>query len=471
MRFTTILTIGFALALAAPAAGQQTPPEGGEPKEFSVPEARTFSLDNGMAVTLAPYGTLPKVTVQLSVRAGNVNESADEVWLADLTGDLMQEGTTSRSGPEIARDAAAMGGSVNVGVGVDQTTIGGEALTEHAGDLVALIADLARNPAFPADELPRLKADLERQVTIARSQPQQVALEKFREVLYPGHPYGRLFPTPAMIQGYTLEQVEGFYGDHFGAARAHLYVAGRFDAAAVEAAVREAFGDWASGPPPETRVPEPSSERKVWLIDRPGAVQSTIYLGLPVADPSSPDWVALQVTNALLGGSFNSRITANIREDKGYTYSPFSQVSSRFRDAYWAQAADVTTDVTGASLKEIFHEIDRLQAEPPSDAELEGIQNYLAGVFVLQNSNPGAIIGQLRFLDLHGLDRDYLESYVSNVYAVTPDEVSRIASEWLDDEAMAIVVAGDRAQIQEQVEPYGEVVVEGESPSPTLRRE
>lgn len=471
MRLTTILSIGFALALAAPAAGQQTPPEGGEPKEFSVPEARTFSLENGMDVTLAPYGTLPKVTVQLAMRAGNVNEAADEVWLADLTGDLMQEGTTSRTGPEISRDAAAMGGTVNVGVGVDQTTIGGEALTEHAGDLVALIADLARNPAFPADELPRLKADRVRQVTIARSQPQQVALEKFREILYPGHPYGRLFPTPAMIQGYTLEQVEGFYGDHFGADRAHLYVSGRFDAAAVEAAVREAFGDWPSGPPPETDVPEPSSERKVWLIDRPGAVQSTIYMGLPVADPSNPDWVELQVTNALLGGSFNSRITANIREDKGYTYSPFSQVSSRFRDAYWVQTADVTTDVTGASLKEIFHEIDRLQAEPPSDEELEGIQNYLAGVFVLQNSNPGAIIGQLRFLDLHGLGRDYLESYVSNVHAVTPGEVSRIASEWLDDEEMAIVVAGDRAQIQEQLEPYGDVVVEGETPSPTLQRE
>lgn len=471
MRLETILTIGFALALAAPAAGQQTPPEGGEPKEFSVPEARTFSLDNGMDVTLAPYGTLPKVTVQLAMRAGNVNEAADEVWLADLTGDLMQEGTTSRSDPEIARDAAAIGGSVNVGVGVDETTIGGEALAEHAGDLVALIADLARNPAFPADELPRIKTDLVRQVTIARSQPRQVALEKFREVLYPGHPYGRLFPTPEMIQGYTLEQVEGFYGDHFGAGRAHLYVSGRFDAAEVEAAVREAFGDWAGGPPPETDVPEPSSERKVWLVDRPGAVQSTIYMGLPVADPSNPDWVALQVTNALLGGSFNSRITANIREDKGYTYSPFSQVSSRFRDAYWVQAADVTTDVTGASLKEILYEIDRLQAEPPSDEELEGIQNYLAGVFVLQNSNPGAIIGQLRFLDLHGLGRDYLESYVSNVYAVTPREVSRIASEWLDDEEMAIVVAGDRETIEEQVEPYGEVVVEGESPSPTLQRE
>lgn len=471
MRTRTILTIGFALALAAPAAGQQTPPEGGEPEEFSVPEARTFSLNNGMDVTLAPYGTLPKVTAQLALRAGNVNEAPDEVWLADLTGNLMEEGTTSRSAEQIARDAARMGGEVGIGVGVDETTVRGEALSEHAADLVALIADLARNPSFPEGELPRLKADLVRQVTIARSQPQQLTLEKFREILYPEHPYGRVFPTAEMIQGYGLDRIERFYAENFGADRAHLYVSGRFDATAVETAIREAFGDWPSGPAPVTDVPEPESERKVWLIDRPGAVQSTVWLGLPVADPSDPDWVALQVTNALLGGSFNSRITSNIRETKGYTYSPVSQISSRFRDAYWVQTADVTTAVTGPSLKEIFYEIDRLQAEPPSEEELEGIQNYLAGVFVLQNSNPGAIIGQLRFLDLHGLGRDYLESYVSNVYRVTPDEVSRIASEWLEDEKMVIVVAGDREQIAEQVEPYGEVVVEGENPSPPLERD
>lgn len=471
MRTMAISTIGLALALAAPAAAQQTPPPGGEPREFSVPEARTFTLDDGMTVTLAPYGELPKVTVQLAVRAGNVNEAADEVWLADLTGKLMQEGTTSRTAEQIARDAARLGGAVSVGVGLEETTVGGEALTEHAPELVALIADLARHPAFPESELPRMKADLVRQVTISRSQPQQLTLEKFREVLYGDHPFGRVYPTVEALQGYTLDQVRGFYADNFGAARSHLYVSGRFDAAAVEAAVRRAFGDWQAGPAVETNVPHPSSERKVYLIDRPGAVQTTVYLGLPVIDPSDDEYVPLLVTNALLGGSFNSRITSNIREDKGYTYSPFSQVSTRYRDAYWVQTADVTTDVTGASLTEIFKEIDRLQAEPPSEAELDGIQNYLGGIFVLQNSNPGAIIGQLRFLDLHGLDRSYLETYVSNVHAVTPAEVSRVASEYLDDDEMTIVVTGDRATIEEQVAPFGEVVVEGESPTPALRRE
>lgn len=173
------------------------------------------------------------------------------------------------------------------------------------------------------------------------------------------------------------------------------------------------------------------------------------------AESSNPDYPALSVTNALLGGSFGSRITRNIRENKGYTYSPSSSVSNRYRDSYWAQSADVTTDVTGASLKEIFFEVDRLRSEPPSVDELRGIQNYLAGIFVLQNSSPSGIISQLRFLDLHGLKRDYLENFVKRVHAVTPAEVMRIAQTYIRPDQMTIVVVGDKSKVASQLLPYG----------------
>ena len=463
------LALALALAVAAPALAQETPPAPGEPRDFKLSETRTFSLPNGMKVTLAPYGWIPKATVQLAVRTGNIDEGPSETWLADLAGALMMEGTTARSGREIALEAARMGGRVDVGIGVDESTVGGDALAEFVPDLVRLVAEIARRPSFPESELDRLKADLVRNVMVAKSQPQQIALEKFRQVMYGDHPYGRVFPTPEMLQGYTIDQVRDFHAGHFGAARSHLYVAGNFDAAAVEAAVREAFGDWEAGTPFEAKVPEPSSERKIHLLDRPGAVQSTVYLGVPVeADPSHEDWVALQVTNALLGGSFSSRITSNIRENKGYTYSPFSQVSARHRDAYWAEIADVTTAVTGPSLEEIFKEIDRLQAEPPSTEELRGIQNYMAGIFVLQNSSPAGIVGQLRVVNLHGLDPSYLTGYVSDVYAVTPEEVRRMASTHLDDDRMTMVIAGDVTQIRDQVSRFAPIV---EPTSPPLRRE
>lgn len=452
-------TILFLLTLAAaPLTGEkQAPPEPGKPKGFSVPAPHKFTLGNGLAVTLVFYGTLPKVTVRLAVRAGSIDEGSKETWLADLTGDLLPQGTTSKTASEIAEAAARMGGSLDVTVGTDRTDVGGDVLSEFGPEMVALVADVVCHPKLPESELPRLKADRQRRLSIARSQPQQLALEKFLAVLYPDHPYGRLFPTPEMLQGYSAEQVHAYYDANFGAARSHLYVVGRFDDKALEASIRKAFSDWKRGTQPISNVPKPASERAVYLIDRPGAVQSTIYLGMPVIDPSNPDYIPLVVTNALLGGSFASRITSNIREQKGYTYSPRSQVAVRYRTAYWVEIADVTTNVTGPSLKEIFAEIERLKAEPPTAKELKGIQNYLTGTFVLQNSSRPGILSQLEFVDLHGLPADYLNSYVARVSAVTPQDVQRMTAKYVQDDKATIVIAGDKKVIEEQVTPYGKI--------------
>jgi predicted Zn-dependent peptidase len=249
--------------------------------------------------------------------------------------------------------------------------------------------------------------------------------------------------------------VRAFHAANYGARRATLYVVGQFDAAAVERAAREAFASWAPGAAPTVRPPTPKTERSVTLLDRPGAVQSTVNLGVPVADPSNPDYTRLEVTNALLGGSFGSRITTNIREQKGYTYSPYSTLSPRYRSAYWAEVADVTTDKTGASLTEIFGEVDRLRREAPPAPELRGIQNYLAGTFTLRNGSRGGVAGQLQFLDVHGLPDSYLTGYVGRVMAVTPEEVRGTAERWLAPERMTLVVVGDKKTVEPQVAPFG----------------
>ena len=448
----------FSLALAlAPSvrADKQSPPPPAAPKGFSVPQPKTFTLENGLGVTLVPYGTVPKVTVRLAVLTGNANEAANQVWMADIVGDMLTEGTATRTASQIAEDAAKMGGSIDVNVGENRTEIGGDVLSEFGPNLVALVADVARHPKFPETDFTRVKADRLRQLSIARSQPQPLAQEKFRAVLYGDHPYGRLFPTEAMLQGYTLAQARDFYDKNYGAGRSHVYVAGRFDAAAMEAAIRKGFGDWKRGAAPNIPPANPKSSRAVYILDRPGAVQSTILMGMPVIDPSKPDWDALFLMNVLLGGSFSSRITSNIREAKGYTYSPNGQLSNRYHDAYWAEAADVTTNVTGPAVKEIFGEVDRLQAEPPTDKELKGFQNYRAGVFILQNSSRGGIIGQLEFVDLHGLPGDYLNGYVKRLYAITPAQVQQMAKKYIQDDKATIVVVGDKKVIEEQLKPFG----------------
>lgn len=454
---TALFLIALALPAEAARADKQAPPAPAKPRGFSVPAPTRMTLENGLQVTLVPYGTVPKVTVRLAVLAGNVNESAREVWLADLTGDMLSEGTTTRTASQIAQDAARMGGALEIVVGENRTEIGGDVLAEFGPEMVALVADIARNPKLPESELARLKADRLRQLSIAKTQPQPLAQEKFRAVLYGDHPYGRLFPTDAMLQGYSIAQVRGFYDKNFGAARSHLYLVGRYDAVAMEAAIRKAFAGWKRGAAPDAPPPAPRSERAVYLIDRPGAPQSTINLGMPVVDPSSADWDRLFLMNVLLGGSFSSRITSNIRENKGYTYSPQAQLSNRFRDAYWVEIADVTTKVTGPAIKEILGEIDRLQAAPPSEQELKGFQNYRAGVFILQNSSRPGIIGQLEFVDLHGLPADYLNGYVGRLYAITPQQVQDVAKKYIRDDNATIVVVGDRKIIEEQVKEFGPI--------------
>ena len=442
------------LSVSALHAHKQTPPEGGTPEDFRLPEKDSKKLDNGLTATLVQYGIIPKVNVSVIIKTGNIHEGPDEVWLADLTADLMREGTTTMDFKTIARKVAAMGGEVNVSTGENQTVISGSVLSEFGPDLIRILADIAMSPSFPESEVDRLKNDLKRQLTVQKSVPQSQALEKFRSIVFKDHAYGRVFPTEAMLNSYTLEKVKSFYDRNFGARRTVVYAVGKFDEGAVNDAIRDTFGKWKEGPEVDYPVTTPVRTNEVAIIDRPNAPQTTIMLGLPTLDPSKAEWIPLSVTNSLLGGSFGSRITSNIREDKGYTYSPHSVVSTGYRTGLWYEQADVTSEHTGASLQEISKEIKRLQNEPPSKEELEGIQNYEAGVFVLQNSTPQGIIGQLNFIDFHGLDDSYLTNRVKNIYQVTPEKVQEMAQEYFKYEDMTLVLVGDKKQLEKQIKSH-----------------
>lgn len=434
---------------------REAPPAPAAPKDFTLPAKQELTLPNGMHVTVVPYGRLPLVTVSLVIRTGAIDEAADQVWLSKLMGDFLLQGTTTHSAAAIAAAAAGMGGDIEVVPGDDEMTIGGTVLGDSTAAFVRLLADVARHPSFPDSELKRLEGDRLRGLAIAHTQPQEIAHERYAALLFPDHPYGRMYPAAQSLGAYTTAQVRAFYTHNVGAARAHLYVVGRFDGAIAERAAQAAFTDWSAGSPPTVNVPTPHAARQLVLIDRPGAVQSTLDLGLPVADPTSADWIPLAVTNALLGGSFNSRITSNIRERKGYTYSPFSSVTARYHVADWAEEADVTTSATGASLKEIFGEIDRLRDTAPSADELKGIQNYLAGVYVLRASALTGLMALLQNVDLQGLGDAYLSEYIRHVYAVTPADVQGMTQKYLDPSKMAVVVAGDKKTVADQLTPYG----------------
>ncbi|MHA1543636.1 MAG: M16 family metallopeptidase [Alphaproteobacteria bacterium] len=449
-----ILTFGF---FANVALARELPPLPGEPKPFELATPTTIQLENGLEVIFVDFGIVPKVTISIVVEVGNKNEGSD-TWLSDLTAELMKEGTTSRSAFDIVVEAADMGGGVNIGVGLDQTSVSMDVLSEYGGEAIGLMADILINPAFPEAEIPRIKQNFLRNLSVARTQSRSIASEAFLALLYgEDHPYGNIFPDDGQLEGYTIDQIKAFYVANFGAARTRIYVVGQFDQAAIENAIRDAFGDWDAGAVPLDLPPSPQSLLRVKLIDRPGSEQSTIYLGLPVLNIDDPDTVAFQVMHTLLGGSSSSRIVQNIREEKGYTYSPRASITRRKGTAYWTMVADVTTSVTGPALHEIFYEIRNLQENVPPGAEVDTIQNYLAGIFVLQNGSRGGIIRQLAALNLQGLDTSYLNSFVSRVLAVEDWEISALAGSQLPLDQMTLVLVGDLSLIEEQIRALPEL--------------
>ena len=458
IRFLAALgAAAFVAAAPLSADAQSTRPALGPTKPFRVPASETYTLPNGLQVTLIPYGLAPKVTASLRVYAGNLNEGT-QTWLPDLTGDMMKEGAAGRSAEALANAAASMGGGLNLDVTQHETVLNLNVLSEHGADAVRLLADVARRPDFPAGEFDRVRQNLLRNLAVARSQPGPTADWAFARAYWGDtHPYGRIFPTEAQLRAYTLDDVRRFHASNFGARRARLYVAGQFDAAAVKAAIAQAYSDWAPGPARLTLPAQVRGGPRVILVDRPGAPQSTLRIGFAAPAAGSDRDIGYRVTNALLGGSFTSRITKNIRESKGYTYSPFSAISQTPGAAVWRFNADVTTDVTGAALSEVFKEIKGLQTTAPPATEATGIRTWLAGTFILQNASAGGLIGSLATRDFHGLPADWLDQYVPQVMGVRDADLQSLAREQLPLDKMLLVVVGDLSKVTPQLKALPEL--------------
>lgn len=435
---------------ALSAVAKEAPPSGSKPKDFVVPKTDTMTLDNGLKVTFIPYGKTPKVTLQLRTNTGNIDDG-DHIWLSDISYEMLRQGTMTYTAKALAETVASMGGEVNTSVGMDASFVGMSVLSEFGDDAVGLIADMVMNAKFEANDLARIKTDTERRLTVALSNPSSIADEAFYHSVYGNHPYGRLYPTSDSLAELDSEDTANFVSTHVVPNRSHLYISGVFDKDSITKAVEVAFGQWEKGDPIERQTVLAQSGPSFELLEREAAPQSTLRLGLSTLSPAHDDYMKVSVMNTLLGGAFASRITSNIREDKGYTYSPRSAMVNRVGTGVWYEAADVTAESTGAALDEIIKEINLLATEAPTAEELEGIKNYMAGIFVLRNSSRTAIISQLAFTELHGLDKSYLADYVKTIYAITPEEIKAVTAKYLDVNKMHLTIVGDTESVMPQL--------------------
>ena len=449
MKRVLAIALASAFLTVSVATAKEAPPQPGQAANFSVPETTDFTLDNGLNVTLVPYGNTPKATIRLISKVGNAHDSVPGI--ADIAYNLFAEDGVHPATQGSAGKAASMGGEINTTVTMSYSYINLNVLSEHTPSAVQMLSELVLNYSPEQVALERVSSGFIRNISIQKSSPGGQATEVFSKAMFGDHPYGAAFPTEDDMKNITVEAVGEFVSNHLVAANSYLYVSGVFDQAATRKAIEDAFAAMNKGTASSIPATEAKGAGEVIFVDRAGAPQSTLRYGLHVPGPENDDFVKLSVMNSMLGGSFSSRITSNIREDKGYTYSPFSQVNTLPGGSRWYQSADVTAEHTGNSMKEIIFEIERLKTEPVSDEELNGFKNYMSGIFVLQNSSRTGIINQLWFHKLHNLPVSRLGTLINQINAVSGDDIKSMAQTYLSLDKMTLVVVGDPESVPEQV--------------------
>lgn len=439
----------LALECATPASAHDIPQPGPAPV-VSLPARDEVDLANGLKATLVPYGHVPKTTIVISVGTGSMADGMHP-GLAHLTAELMKQGVRGHDASSLYRHAAKLGGAVSLSAGIDTISVSIDVLAEHAPEALLLLSDVLRHPTLPESELGRLKTDLKRELAVSRSQQQGVASDAFAARLYGNGPRGRRLQE-SDVDAIAYSDVRQFAAKELTAGRSHIYIAGKYDRTAVKRAIHAAFDGWAAGAPALIDRSQPSSVGSVTLIDRPGAKQSTLLIGLPVPTLKSPGYTDLSMANAVLGGSgLLSRLDQNLREEKGWTYGVSTQIEPLHDAGLWVLFADVNTPDTAAALREIFKEIARLAASAPDPQELKRVQNYRAGHFLMGAASREGLISQVAFVDRYDLGADWLPGYLQRLQSVTPDGI-RTAAQLFDPSRMTVVVAGDLSTIKYELQ-------------------
>jgi zinc protease len=460
------LTISLLFAPAAYAAeAVKTPadmPAYGKDKPIPAPHIAKKTLANGLQVWVVPRSGLPRVDFVLAVRgAGYAADDTAHPGFANLMAGLLNEGTARRDSRAIAEAAQGMGGSVAATTALDGILLSANAVTSHAGDMMALMAEVARQPSFPAKEVELAKANALQSLRVQEATPRFRAERAIGKAVYGDHPYSRVEPTAEAISSATdtllrAEHVKRFRPDH-----ALLVITGRIKEADAMKMAQQAFGDWkAEGPALAATAPPPASVRPVRvLLERNGSVQSTIRLGSPGIPASVDELVPMRLASTIIGGGFSSRVNLNLREEKGYTYGASAGARVYRNGGGIVGGADVRNQVSGAALTEFFNEYRRLGTELVSPEEMQMNKRYVAGGYLITNQLQRSVANTLAGNWLIGLPPEFLGQYVPMIQKVTPQQVRDIGKKYFAPENQSIVVVGDKAQVGEQLKAFGDFVV------------
>ncbi|HEV3167818.1 MAG TPA: pitrilysin family protein [Isosphaeraceae bacterium] len=440
-------------------------PQPGPNPAFAPPPVVRRRLSNGLEVLIAERHELPVLSLELVVKGGETLVPDGKEGLASLAASLLTEGTSRRSALELAGELNGIGASLDGQGGLESSGLSLTTLSKHTEKALDLFADVLLHPAFPDKEFQRLRTQRLAALLRRRDNPVAIAGIVLPRLLYGlEHPYGRPDQgTPESIKSLTRDDALAFYEKLYRPNNASLIVVGDTTPEAITSALEGALKDWKPGDPVQSRLSEPptAGALAIYLVDKPEAAQSVLSVGQVGVPRDTPDYFALSVLNAVLGGQFSSRLNLNLREDKGYTYGARSRFAFRQGPGPFEAQASVQTAVTREALIEMIKEItDITGPRPVTSAELAFAKDRLIKGFPSRFETTGALAGTLTELVLYHLPDDYYTTYQSKTEAINQADVDRVASRRLDPKHLTVLVVGDRAKVEPELKklPYGQEI-------------
>ncbi|HEX3252864.1 MAG TPA: pitrilysin family protein [Pyrinomonadaceae bacterium] len=457
---TIVITVANIAALAQqPLDRTKVPPPGSSPV-LHVPTWTKTQLSNGATLIVSERHNLPLVSFSITFLGGwNQFEPADRRGVAAMTASMLTEGTTTKTGDQISDALQLLGTSVGANVGGEDGSINFVSTAKNFDATLAIVADMMLNSTFPADALERLRGRTLVNLTQAKDQPTVVGAQVFAKILYGNeHPYGQR-TTETSVKAITRDDVVAFHKAYFQPGRAIITVVGDTTTAKAKASVEKALAAWAkAGEKPSfdyPKVPE-LQPAKIYLVDKPGAAQAVFNIGLPGPPRNTPDYFALQVLNTILGGQFQSRLNANIREQKGYSYGVNSNFAYGRGPGPFRAGGSIFIAKTDAALLEFMKELKGIVGEKPiTDEEIKTAKESLIQGLPQRFSSVSAISGAITSLVVLGLPDDYFQTYATKVSAVTKEDLLRVAKKYIDLNHLAIVIVGDRSVVEGPLKATG----------------
>ena len=444
------------LAVQSVATAQGTfdrskPPELGPPPKLSLPPITTRRLPNGLRLMIVEQHELPLADFVLLVGSGSTADPASKPGIANLVSAMLREGTTTRKSLEIADQIAFLGIRLFPTSSWESSTLSLHTPTAQLDSALALFADVALHPSFPANEFERVRKTQLTELLQVRDQGAAIASIVFPAIIYgSAHPYGAPAQgTEASVKALTTGDLQSYYQANFRPNNATLIVVGDVTPAQVEQKINALFGGWQRADIPQINYSEPpkSATTTIYLIDKPGAAQSSFRIGAVGVPRSTQDYFALTVMNTILGGSFTSRLNQNLRETRGYTYGAGSRFDMRRAAGPFLASAEIVTAKSDSALLEFMKELNGIrQLVPP--AELSRAKRYLQLQLPGNFETTQQIAAAMVPVALFGLPLDYYNNYVQNIEGVTQADVARVAQQYINPGSLAVVIVGDRKTIE-----------------------